>query len=96
LARVDAIGVSLMLDRADCSVAKEIIERHHCEPEVTKLLEKLIEPGQTFVDIGANVGYFTLRGSRLVGPTGRVIAVEPFSENRRSILLSMAESQENT
>jgi FkbM family methyltransferase len=44
----------------------------------------------TFVDIGANVGYFTLLASRLVGPSGRVIAVEPFSENCRSILMSVA------
>jgi FkbM family methyltransferase len=73
-------------------VAKEIIEQHEYEPEVTRLLEELLEPGHTFVDVGANVGYYTLLGSRLVGPSGRVIAVEPSSENCRSILLSMAES----
>ena len=95
LTRVEANGVSLVLDRADCSVAKEIIEQHEYEPEVTRLLEELIEPGHTFVDVGANVGYYTLLGSRLVGPSGRVIAVEPFSENCRSILLSMAESGVN-
>lgn len=38
---------------------------------------KNLKPGQTVVDIGANIGYFTLYTARLVGPKGRVIAIEP-------------------
>lgn len=34
-------------------------------------------PGDTFVDIGANVGFFSLLAARLVGPRGRVLAFEP-------------------
>jgi FkbM family methyltransferase len=41
------------------------------------LVRRLLRPGDTFIDAGANFGYFTLLGSRLVGPTGRVIAFEP-------------------
>lgn len=36
-----------------------------------------IRPGATFVDVGANVGIFSLMASQIVGPTGRVISVEP-------------------
>jgi FkbM family methyltransferase len=93
LTNVEANGITFVLDRADCSVAKEIIEQRSYEPEVTALLNGLLQPGMTFVDIGANVGYFTLLASRLVGPSGRVIAVEPFSENCRSILISVAENE---
>jgi FkbM family methyltransferase len=39
-----------------------------------------ILPGNTVVDIGANIGCFTLFASRRVGSTGRVIAVEPDAE----------------
>lgn len=92
LTNVEANGTTFVLDRADCSVAKEIIEQHSYEPEVTTLLKELLQPGMTFVDIGANVGYFTLLASRLVGSAGRVIAIEPFSENCRSILMSVAEN----
>jgi len=92
VARVDINGVTLVLDRADSSVAQEIIAKHRYEPDVTALLERLLAPGMTFVDIGANVGYHTLLGARLVGARGRVVAVEPFSENCRSILMSIAES----
>jgi FkbM family methyltransferase len=36
-----------------------------------------LQPGGTFYDVGANVGFFTLLGARLVGPGGRVYAYEP-------------------
>ena len=38
------------------------------------------------VDVGANLGYYSLLASRLVGPTGRVVALEPNSENCRLLL----------
>lgn len=47
-------------------------ERHE-----TRLVSRLLRPGMCFVDVGANVGYFTLLAARRVGPTGRVVAVEP-------------------
>jgi FkbM family methyltransferase len=47
------------------------------EREETSAVIRRLRPGMTFVDVGANVGYFTLLASRLVGPTGRVIACEP-------------------
>lgn len=46
------------------------------EPNATSLLSRLLSPGDVFVDVGANIGYFTLLGSRLVGNGGRVIAIE--------------------
>jgi FkbM family methyltransferase len=46
------------------------------EPEWDRLSEWL-HPGDTALDIGANVGHYTCRMSELVGPTGRVIAFEP-------------------
>lgn len=51
------------------------------EPEVQQLLAELIEPGQTVYDVGANIGFFTILCSRLVGPEGRVYAFEPIPQN---------------
>jgi len=51
------------------------------EPEVQEALAELIEPGQTVYDVGANIGFFTILCSRLVGPQGRVYAFEPIPEN---------------
>jgi FkbM family methyltransferase len=46
------------------------------EPEISHLVGRILKPGDVFVDIGANVGYDSLLGSSLVGPQGRVIAIE--------------------
>jgi FkbM family methyltransferase len=43
-------------------------------------LKEFIRPGDICADIGAHLGYYTLPLSRLVKPTGRVIAVEPMSK----------------
>ena len=43
----------------------------------SRMVARFLKPGSCFVDVGANVGYFTLMASRAVGPQGRVFAVEP-------------------
>lgn len=40
-------------------------------------LRKIIRPGSTCIDIGANLGYYSTFLSRLAGPEGKVLAVEP-------------------
>ncbi len=47
------------------------------EPQETKWVSKWLRPGMTMIDVGANVGYYTLLGASCVGPTGKVFAVEP-------------------
>ena len=51
------------------------------EPEMVALFRRTLRPGWTVIDAGANIGYFTLLASRLVGPSGRVIAFEPDPTN---------------
>jgi FkbM family methyltransferase len=46
------------------------------EPNLTHWISERLEDGDVFVDVGANVGYFSLLASTLVG-SGRVVAVEP-------------------
>jgi FkbM family methyltransferase len=44
---------------------------------LTKYFAEQIKPGDTVIDIGANLGYYTLLAGDLVTATGRVVAVEP-------------------
>lgn len=64
------------------------------EPEQSRALLGLLRPGAVFCDVGANVGYYTLLGSRLVGSAGAVLAVEPSVRNlallRRHVELNRA------
>jgi FkbM family methyltransferase len=46
-----------------------------------RLFARTVRPGQVVYDIGANVGFYTLLASVLVGPTGRVLAFEPLPRN---------------
>lgn len=46
------------------------------EPLETMVIAAALKPGDIFVDVGANIGYFSLLAHRLVGPTGRVHAIE--------------------
>lgn len=51
------------------------------EPIHVRLMKKLLCAGDVFFDVGANVGYYSLLASQLVGDTGSVHAFEPIAEN---------------
>jgi FkbM family methyltransferase len=46
------------------------------EPNLTAFISRRLKSGDYFIDVGANIGYFSLLASRLVGPNGKVIAIE--------------------
>jgi FkbM family methyltransferase len=46
------------------------------EPTLTNVIRNRLQPGDGFIDIGANIGYFSVLASNLIGPQGRVIAIE--------------------
>lgn len=49
--------------------------------EERTLLRRLLRPGMTVADVGANIGYYLLLFQQAVGPTGRIICIEPSEEN---------------
>lgn len=51
------------------------------EPEQTSAFVDTLKNGQVFFDIGANVGYYTILGARIVGSQGKVLAFEPVIRN---------------
>lgn len=46
------------------------------EPDLTNFIQRRLRKGDTFVDIGANVGYFSMLAAKHVGESGYVVAVE--------------------
>jgi FkbM family methyltransferase len=60
---------------------RDLIQRHLYyfgvwEPSTTAWIRGRLAKGDTFVDVGANIGYYTLLGAAAVGETGRVVAIE--------------------
>jgi FkbM family methyltransferase len=64
------------------------------EPYTTSVIARLLKPGDVFIDVGANVGYFTRLAADLVGRDGRVYAFEPEPDNF-SALVSNARRYQN-
>lgn len=62
------------------------------EPELTRFVSSRLADGDVFVDIGANIGYYSLLAARSVGDDGGVVAVEAspamFAELRRNVELN--------
>lgn len=50
------------------------------EQKITLFLERFLKPADTFIDIGANVGFYALLAATISGPQGRIIAFEPQSD----------------
>jgi FkbM family methyltransferase len=51
------------------------------EPDLTSFVRGRLRPGDTFVDVGAYFGYYSLLASKLVGKSGRVVAIEASPQN---------------
>ena len=63
----------------------DVIQRYlyyfgNWEPPVCGFIQRSLQPGDVFVDVGANIGYLTLIGAQRVGPQGKVIAIEASEE----------------
>ncbi len=61
----------------DTGFAPHMIFDGYWEYWLTKFMAENIKPGDTVLDVGANVGYYSILMSELVGPEGKVVAVEP-------------------
>ena len=67
----------LVLDVTGMGLREAYFARRTFEPETVRWLQSHLTTGHVFVDVGANVGYYTVMGSALVGTSGTVVAFEP-------------------
>ena len=74
-------GHRLFAQAGDAQIGAPLIAGRSHDPHVEAALREHLHPGATFLDIGANIGVFTMLGAHLVGPSGRVIAIEPLAGN---------------
>lgn len=81
IARCTTRGCIFFVDARDEALGRLLLASREYEPQETELVEKTLHSGMTFVDVGANVGYFTVLAAKKVGPTGRVFSFEPEPHN---------------
>lgn len=67
----------LVVLKDDESLTPCLVNDGFWEAWITSWLTRWVRPGMTFIDIGANCGYYTMLARHLVGPHGRVVAYEP-------------------
>lgn len=58
-------------------VLLETFSNDEYEPATSNVVKKLVKPGMNVINIGANIGYFTLLLARQVGPKGKIFSFEP-------------------
>jgi len=85
LVQVELNGYSVFPRRGDELIGAIVRRGEAYEPYVVEWFEKSLSPGACVLDIGANIGLYTMRAASRVGSTGRVIAVEPLPQNHKAL-----------
>ena len=80
-------GFALRIDPvADRGVEHSLYFTGTYEPGTLAVMKSVLKPGETFVDVGANIGLMTLFAASCVEQKGRVIAFEPHPDTRKILL----------
>lgn len=79
--QVNLSDFKMIVNPNDFSVGKSILRNKRYETHVTNAIKSQLKSGDTFVDIGANIGYFTLLAASIVGEKGNVYSFEPNQNN---------------
>jgi FkbM family methyltransferase len=73
----------VLCSSADHALLTQLVETGDLEPGTRQLIQRVLSPGDRFVDVGANVGLHTLAAARAMQGTGKIIAFEPFAGTKR-------------
>lgn len=83
---VDVGGVKVAVDPDEREFGQTIAHHGAWEPHVIALIRESLSAGGVFVDVGANVGVMSMNAAAVVGPTGKVISIEPSPRNAAQFL----------
>ena len=85
----------LWLDLRDPGLSRDVAVRGSREEQLKYIIDRTVGPGDVVLDVGANIGYYTIMIARRVGSSGKIYAMEPEPRNfdllQRNIRLNGAE-----
>jgi FkbM family methyltransferase len=84
-------GKPFTVNLGDAAVSGTILAYRAYEPLETALMQRLVKRGDYAIDVGANIGYFSVLLGEIVGETGRVAALEPEPNNVRLLAKNVSD-----
>lgn len=82
----EVLGLRMALDPHELVDGLLLFVPHLFDRAERRFLERHLRPGDTFLDLGAHIGFYALLAARTVGPDGRVVAVEPDPVSRARLV----------
>jgi FkbM family methyltransferase len=82
-------GIAFNISKNKASVSKSLIFQSNYEFNETNLVKKVIKPGWTVIDAGANFGWYSIHFAQLVGQNGNVFSFEPVPETYEELNLNI-------
>jgi FkbM family methyltransferase len=86
-----APGVRLFIDLSDHVIGLNILRDQYEQDEI-RFVRRVLKPGDSAIDVGGHIGFFTMQMAAAVGPDGRVYAFEPLDANASLLERSIAEN----
>ena len=85
-------GVRLFVDLSDHVIGLNIVRDRYEQDEV-RYVKAVLRAGDTAIDAGAHIGFFTMQMAAMVGAAGHVYAFEPFDPNAELLEQSIVENR---
>jgi FkbM family methyltransferase len=77
-----AVGY-LLCGSQDHALLANLMEAGELEPGTRMVIESLLEPGDVYIDVGANIGLHSIAAARAMSGQGKIFAFEPFEPTRK-------------
>jgi FkbM family methyltransferase len=87
-----APGVRLFIDLSDHVIGLNILRGQYEQDEI-RFVRRVLQAGDSAIDVGAHIGFFTMQMAACVGASGRVYAFEPFDANADLLERSIEENR---